>query len=85
MFCARSLVYSVPRKCYSILFQTKTSWLNGRHVVFGKVLEGMNVVREIENTKTQAGDRPVDDVVIENCGELPLDAPFDTDKAAVSE
>ncbi|CDW56256.1 Peptidyl-prolyl cis-trans isomerase [Trichuris trichiura] len=54
----------------------KTSWLNGRHVVFGKVLEGMNVVRKIENTKTGSNDRPVEDVVIANCGELRVDQPF---------
>ncbi|KNE57301.1 peptidyl-prolyl cis-trans isomerase B [Allomyces macrogynus ATCC 38327] len=30
----------------------RTSWLDGRHVVFGKVIEGMKVVRAIENTRT---------------------------------
>eukprot|EP01063_Lacrimia_lanifica_P028131 TRINITY_DN405_c0_g2_i2.p1 TRINITY_DN405_c0_g2~~TRINITY_DN405_c0_g2_i2.p1 ORF type:complete len:166 (+),score=74.27 TRINITY_DN405_c0_g2_i2:66-563(+) len=45
-----------------------TSWLDGRHVVFGKVTEGMEVVRQIENTKTDGRDRPVDGVVIADSG-----------------
>ncbi|KAM3721368.1 Peptidyl-prolyl cis-trans isomerase [Dirofilaria immitis] len=43
----------------------KTPWLDGRHVVFGKVLDGMKVVRKIENTKTiKPGDKPLKDIVI---------------------
>ena len=61
-----------------------TSWLDGRHVVFGKVLEGMDVVRKIERTKTRPGDRPEQDVVISDSGELPVDAPFQTEKAGAN-
>jgi peptidylprolyl isomerase len=46
-----------------------TEWLDGRHVIFGKVLEGMNVVKEIEKAGTNTG-RPSSTVVIENSGEL---------------
>ncbi|PAV62997.1 hypothetical protein WR25_03888 [Diploscapter pachys] len=62
----------------------KTTWLDGRHVVFGKVLEGMNVIRKIEETKTRPGDKPVDDVVITDSGEVSLSAPFQTEKTGVN-
>eukprot|EP00002_Diphylleia_rotans_P012217 TRINITY_DN238_c0_g3_i1.p2 TRINITY_DN238_c0_g3~~TRINITY_DN238_c0_g3_i1.p2 ORF type:complete len:196 (-),score=51.98 TRINITY_DN238_c0_g3_i1:116-703(-) len=50
----------------------KTAWLDGRHVVFGRVLEGMEVVKAIEGTKTGQQDRPVNTVKIVASGELPL-------------
>eukprot|EP01121_Diplochlamys_sp_Union-15-3_P018132 TRINITY_DN6542_c0_g1_i4.p1 TRINITY_DN6542_c0_g1~~TRINITY_DN6542_c0_g1_i4.p1 ORF type:complete len:363 (-),score=79.97 TRINITY_DN6542_c0_g1_i4:112-1200(-) len=47
-----------------------TPHLDGRHVVFGEVLKGQNVVRKIENSPTGEQDKPIKDVVIVNCGEL---------------
>merc|ERR1711934_569052 len=47
-----------------------TPWLDGRHVVFGKVIEGMDVVKAIEGTPTNPGDKPKKPVVIVKSGEL---------------
>src|SRR5215210_256158 len=40
-------------------------WLDGKHTVFGRVSDGMDAVDAIEGTATGAGDKPVDDQVIE--------------------
>ncbi|KAL0258303.1 Peptidyl-prolyl cis-trans isomerase B [Diplodia seriata] len=47
-----------------------TSWLDGRHVVFGEVLEGYDVVDKVQNVAKKPGDKPVVDVVIAKSGEL---------------
>ncbi len=41
-----------------------TPWLDGRHAVFGEVVEGIEVVDKIGAVETDPGDRPVEDVVI---------------------
>ena len=45
-------------------------WLNEKHVVFGQVIKGMDVVKEVEAVETDGQDKPKVTVVIENCGEI---------------
>ncbi|KAF8919818.1 cyclophilin-like domain-containing protein [Mucidula mucida] len=54
----------------------KTAWLDGKHVVFGTVLDGMDIVHKIE-TVAKSRDKPVEDVVIADSGELPLEPEVD--------
>jgi peptidyl-prolyl isomerase D len=46
-----------------------TPHLDGKHVVFGEVINGKSIVRKIENVKTQS-DKPIIDVTVIDCGEL---------------
>jgi len=61
----------------------QTSWLDGRHVVFGVVMEGYNIIESIESNPTAAGDRPIQDVVIDDAGEVPVDSPIEVPKEGV--
>lgn len=47
--------------------------MDGKHCVFGHVVEGLDVVRKIETTPTADGDKPEEDIVIADCGEMPSD------------
>lgn len=46
-----------------------TSWLDGKHVVFGKVVEGMDIVKKMEAQGSQSGSTK-SRVVIADCGQL---------------
>ncbi len=45
---------------------TPTPWLNGKHTIFGEVVEGNEVVDRISQVKTGRQDRPVEDVVLQS-------------------
>ncbi|XP_059154112.1 peptidyl-prolyl cis-trans isomerase-like [Physella acuta] len=47
----------------------KTDWLDGKHVVFGKVVEGMDVVRKMEACGDDSG-KPSSKIAIADCGQL---------------
>ncbi|KAK7397359.1 hypothetical protein VNO78_18528 [Psophocarpus tetragonolobus] len=48
---------------------TKTPWLDGKHVVFGKVVDGYNVVKDMEKVGSGSG-KTSEQVVIEDCGQI---------------
>merc|ERR1719167_97261 len=47
----------------------KTAWLDGKHVVFGNVVEGMDVVRKVEKCGSQSG-KTSEKIIISASGEL---------------
>src|SRR5688572_20534319 len=50
---------------FFIVTTEAASWLDGKHTVFGRVVEGMDAVDTIESTETDASDRPVEPQKIE--------------------
>lgn len=54
------------------LCTAKTDWLDGKHVVFGQVVEGMDVVQKMDALGSQSG-RTKGKIEISDCGELKAD------------
>lgn len=53
-----------PKEIIHAYKQGGTPWLDGRHTVFGQVIDGMEVVDEIAKVKKDKMDKPLEDVVI---------------------
>ena len=51
---------------FFIVTTADAPWLDGKHTVFGRVVDGMDVVDKIEGRPTDARDKPVDDARIES-------------------
>ncbi|KAF6756764.1 cyclophilin-like domain-containing protein [Ephemerocybe angulata] len=56
--------------CQFFVTTAKCDFLDGKHVVFGKVIDGMLTLRKIENVPTGANNRPKLAVKITECGEM---------------
>eukprot|EP00352_Strombidinopsis_acuminata_P008812 CAMPEP_0176363618 /NCGR_PEP_ID=MMETSP0126-20121128/19232_1 /TAXON_ID=141414 ORGANISM="Strombidinopsis acuminatum, Strain SPMC142" /NCGR_SAMPLE_ID=MMETSP0126 /ASSEMBLY_ACC=CAM_ASM_000229 /LENGTH=121 /DNA_ID=CAMNT_0017719963 /DNA_START=166 /DNA_END=531 /DNA_ORIENTATION=- len=53
----------------------KTPWLDGKHVVFGKVEQGQKIIKAMENANTDGQDRPKKEIKIKSSGELRAKTP----------
>ena len=47
----------------------KTEWLDGKHVVFGQVVEGMEVIKQVESFGSRSG-KTSQKITVEECGEI---------------
>ncbi|PVV04602.1 hypothetical protein BB560_000893 [Smittium megazygosporum] len=56
--------------CQFFITCQKCDFLDGKHVVFGKLVDGLLTLRKIENTPTGPNNRPILPVVITECGEM---------------
>jgi cyclophilin family peptidyl-prolyl cis-trans isomerase len=60
---------SAHRAPFLRLLTKNQPWLDGKHVVFGSVVEGLDVVKKIESFGSQSG-KTSKKIVIDDCGEL---------------
>ncbi|CAG5133285.1 unnamed protein product, partial [Candidula unifasciata] len=51
-------------------------WLDGKHVIFGKVIKGMDALQKLAEEETEATHKPLRDIVVENSGIVHISAPY---------
>lgn len=56
--------------CQFFITCSKSNWLDGKHVVFGKIIEGFLVMRKTENVPTRLNNKRKLPVVSSQCGEM---------------
>jgi peptidyl-prolyl cis-trans isomerase B (cyclophilin B) len=63
--------------CQFFITTDATPWLDGHHVVFGKVIDGLSIIRSIEKLPVTGNNRPVSDVIITDCTVESLSLPYE--------
>ena len=56
--------------CQFFITCAKCDFLDGKHVVFGRVIDGLLVMRKIENVPTGPNNKPKIPVVVSQCGQM---------------
>ncbi|KAJ3333325.1 cytochrome P450 monooxygenase 7 [Blyttiomyces sp. JEL0837] len=56
--------------CQFFITCAKTDFLDGKHVVFGRLVDGLLTLRKIENVPTGPNNKPKIPIVISECGEM---------------
>lgn len=62
--------------CQFYITTMPAPWLNGKHTIFGKVLDGQGAVHKIEQQKTDTDDYPVPSIIIDECADHPMGDSF---------
>lgn len=62
--------------CQFFITTIAAPWCDEHNVAFGKVVEGMDILFKIEQTKTDVDDKPLVPIVIMESGSIPLSSPY---------
>ena len=64
------LTFQDTNGCQFFFTAAKCDFLDGKHVVFGRVIDGMLVVRKIENAPVGPNNKPKVEITISQCGQM---------------
>lgn len=62
--------------CQFYITTMAAPWLDGKHTIFGKVVNGQGYVHMVERVRTQTDDTPERPVIVSACGEMPMGDPY---------